>query len=90
MKRLKLKIFGKVQGVTFRANTKRKAKNLGLRGWVRNSSDGTVEVVVEGDEKKLREFLKWAEEGPSPARVSKMKTNWLAPRKKFDSFSIKY
>ncbi len=46
-------ISGRVQGVWFRANTKNKADELGLSGWVKNTIDGKVEAVFEGDEKNI-------------------------------------
>ena len=51
-----VKIHGKVQGVWFRAGTKQKAEQLGLTGWVRNTDDGCVEAVFEGEEKQVKEF----------------------------------
>lgn len=90
MKRLELKISGRVQGVTFRASTRKKARKLGLKGWVENRPDGTVEIVAEGDEGKLKKLLEWARAGPGPARVKNVEEKWRTPREQFDSFSIKY
>jgi acylphosphatase len=42
-------VYGRVQGVAFRANTCHQARRLGLRGWVRNCSDGTVELIAQGE-----------------------------------------
>ena len=57
MKRIHLIISGDVQGVFFRHNTNKVGNRLGLKGFVRNLPDGKVEVVAEGDEKKLRELI---------------------------------
>ena len=62
-KRAHLIIYGKVQGVFFRASTKDKAIELGLKGFVRNQPDGTVEVIAEGSEKQLQELVAWCHEG---------------------------
>ena len=61
-KRLHLIIQGKVQGVFFRASTKEKARELGLRGFVRNRVDGTVEVVAEGHMAELQKLADWCHE----------------------------
>ena len=52
-------ITGLVQGVSFRSSTKRKADSLGLRGWVKNLENDTVEAVFEGSEDKVKEVLEW-------------------------------
>ena len=62
---------GRVQGVFFRASAQREARRLGLTGWVKNTSDGSVEILVEGEDERVREFLQWAQKGPSAARVRK-------------------
>ncbi|MEM9800225.1 MAG: acylphosphatase, partial [Planctomycetota bacterium] len=60
---------GRVQGVGFRWHTRLEARALGLRGWVRNLEDGTVEVHVEGAEASVGELLEWLARGPSGAHV---------------------
>lgn len=89
-KQLRLKIYGKVQGVGFRMNTKRKADKLGLTGWVQNKNDGTVEIVAQGEKEDLKKLKKWARIGPSLARVEKIDSNWQKIEQKFDDFSIRY
>ena len=58
-----------MQGVFFRANTKKKAEELGISGWVRNLSDGRVEAVFEGEEERLNELINWCKESIPLARV---------------------
>ncbi len=70
VKRIRLRIRGLVQGVFYRASTSTQAKRLGLDGWVRNRSDGSVEVVAQGNEKVLAELTTWCRRGPEGARVS--------------------
>jgi len=60
---------GRVQGVFFRAETRRQAQQLGLDGWVRNADDGSVEVLICGGEVRLRQMLAWLQAGPSMAEV---------------------
>lgn len=67
-------ISGRVQGVWFRAWTQQTAQGLGLDGWVRNRSDGTVEAVFSGPAEAVDRMLKAAEHGPTHARVTDIRT----------------
>ena len=67
--RLRLQIRGRVQGVWFRQATRQQADRLGVRGWVRNRADGSVEAVLEGDARAVRELERWCHQGPPSARV---------------------
>jgi len=68
-KRYHLHISGRVQGVYFRANTRKQARALGLTGWVRNLPDDRVETVFEGEQKEAEAMLVWCRTGTPPARV---------------------
>jgi len=70
MQRVRIIIHGIVQGVFFRAETKRQADLLGLTGWVRNTDDGKVEILVQGEGEVLGQLEKWAYRGPSAAIVT--------------------
>lgn len=72
MKRVRVKIFGEVQGVFFRANTKEKADELGIKGWVRNLPDMCVEALFEGEDSKVNEIINWCRKGPIGARVDRI------------------
>jgi len=63
MKQLHLYVSGFVQGVGFRVFVKKKAKKLGINGWVRNLSDGRVEAVLQGEEERLEELIKHIRKG---------------------------
>lgn len=63
-------IRGQVQGVGFRYSAVRRADELNLRGWVRNTSSGSVEALIIGPEHSVDEMLAWCETGPPAARVS--------------------
>jgi len=65
-------IQGRVQGVSYRANTQRKARELGLTGWVRNLPDGQVEALAQGDLDTLKAFENWLWQGPSLAEVTRV------------------
>jgi len=72
--RVHIIVYGRVQGVFFRAWMEDRALELGLKGWVRNNPDGTVEVVAEGDEKDLEVLISWCRKGPPDARVERAET----------------
>lgn len=69
MKNLKINIIGKVQGVWFRANTKKIADKLELHGFIRNEIDESVYIEVSGDDIKIAEFILWLQDGPELAEV---------------------
>ena len=76
MERLHAVVRGDVQGVGFRYYVQRKARQLGLPGWVRNNEDGSVELVAEGDRDALEQLKRAVEEGPRGARVDRVDTQW--------------
>lgn len=74
--RLHLLVTGRVQGVWYRATTRAEARDLGLRGWVRNLPDGRVEVLAEGPRGALEALLAWCHRGPPLARVDQIQVTW--------------
>ena len=66
---VRVRIRGLVHGVSFRANMAQRAADLGVRGWVRNLPDGSVEAFLEGDERSVNKVVEWARLGPPRARV---------------------
>ena len=76
--RWQLLVRGRVQGVGYRASCCRKAKELGLSGWVRNLGDGSVEVQAEGPAHLLTELRLWCERGPEAALVQRVTTTQTA------------
>lgn len=83
-------VSGRVHGVLYRDFTCRTARKLDLSGTVRNLDDGTVEVVAQGEEAKLNEFLLHIRKGPPLARVDAVATSWQAPSHPFSNFKIVY
>jgi len=84
-------VYGRVQGVFFRAFTSRRAIELGLTGYVRNLPDGTaVEVHAEGERKKLEKLLDQLKIGPPGSRVERVENNWSEHTGSYSDFSIKY
>lgn len=87
MKQVKLRITGRVQGVFYRASTREKAQQLGIKGWVKNESDGTVSAVGQGPDAKLQQWIAWCGEGPSEARVESVEVE-EQPITAFQQFAI--
>lgn len=81
-------IFGRVQGVFFRKSTKEKADELGVLGWVRNDSDGSVEIMAVGEKEILEKFIKWCKKGPPLAKVENVEADWSKASSDFEEFSI--
>jgi acylphosphatase len=82
-------VHGRVQGVSFRANTQHQARRLALTGWVRNCSDGTVEFVAEGERAQVQQLVTWCQHGPPGARVTRLEVEWEAPGETLEPFAIR-
>jgi len=82
-------IAGRVQGVAFRAYAIDEAAAKGVTGWVRNTSDGRVEAVFEGDRAVVEVMIAWCRKGPPSARVSSVEVTWEAPKGELD-FGVRY
>ncbi len=87
MKTVHLIISGKVQGVFFRVSAKRKAQGLNLTGWVKNTTEGTVEIRVSGEPDALEQFVTWCNHGPENAYIADVKVNNTVYQT-FDTFEI--
>ncbi len=90
MKRVRVIISGKVQGVFFRAYTQQVARSLNLTGWVRNLRSGAVEALFEGREEDIDEMIAWCRKGPGLARVDHVAVNEEPYAGEFQQFSIRY
>lgn len=88
-KRAHIFVSGRVQGVLFRDSARRRARQLGLTGWVRNLSDGRVEAVFEGEEPAVEEMISWAKHGPAFAKVEDLKVAFEEYCGKLGDFEIK-
>lgn len=89
-KRLECQIFGRVQMVMFRDFVTRKARARSVVGTVKNNPDGSVSVVAEGEEQKLKELFVFIERGPLLARVDRIDEKWLEPLGGYKNFAIVY
>jgi len=84
-------VFGYVQGVFFRDFASRRARELGLTGYVRNLRDiEAVEVQAEGERKQLEKLIGYLEVGPPTAKVTKVVTNWSEYTGSYSGFRIRY
>jgi acylphosphatase len=89
MRRLYARVHGFVQGVGYRVFAQSEAQRLELYGYVRNCADGSVEVVAEGDEHRLHEFLHALQRGPLGARVHRVDTEYAEATREWDTFTIR-
>jgi acylphosphatase len=80
---------GRVQGVFFRDNTRRKATELCVVGWVRNRGDGAVEAVFEGEKAAVQEAIRWCSHDQPHATVDGAEVEWMEPEGDFSDFSVR-
>lgn len=90
MQTIRVQVSGRVQGVCFRESTRLQGMELGLRGWVRNRLDGSVEAVIQGDEAAVGQMLAWLRHGPQFARVDSLKKEQLLIDECFSEFTVRY
>jgi acylphosphatase len=90
MVQYEIRITGRVQGVWFRKYTEEKARMLGIKGWVKNSSDGNILIIAQAEKKDLETFMDYLKIGPPLARVNKIIHSEIQGLGNFDNFSIKY
>ena len=88
MKRIHIIVKGNVQGVFFRANTKDIAIKLGLKGYVKNLPDGSVEIVAEGE--KVNELIEFCKKGTEYAKVEDVVVKVGKHKNEFENFEIRY
>lgn len=89
-KKLKMKIFGKVQDVFFRVSAREKAKELGIAGQVSNNLEGHVDIEAEGEEESLKEYKQWCWRGPEHSAVKKIDEEWSEAKGNLKRFEIRY
>ena len=83
-------VSGTVQGVGFRYSARREAQRLGIAGWVRNLSNGDVEVMAEGEVAALADFREWLGEGPPGAMIRSVAAQACDPTGHFADFTIEF
>jgi acylphosphatase len=90
MKRIHIYVSGLVQGIYFRHNTMIQAEGLGLKGWVRNLSDGRVEIVCEGKDEFVDKLATWCSVGPRGAYIKGLEIQHEEFINEFNKFQIIY
>jgi acylphosphatase len=80
-------IKGRVQGVFFRATAKDVADEIGVKGWVKNTEEGHVEIMGSGTDEQLQKFVDWCKVGPRKAIVTSV-TSTQMPDQYFDEFKV--
>lgn len=89
MRRVKILVSGRVQGVYFRVFTQNKAKHFGVKGSVKNLPDGRVEIIAEAEHLTIDKFIKWCHKGPVTARVDHVEITNLEAEEALTVFEIK-
>ena len=89
-KQLHLIVHGRVQGVFYRLNAQHAAKKYYLTGYVKNLDKGSVEIVAEGEEEDLKQFLRWCKKGPLLAKVEDIDISWKKYSGEFPDFGVRY
>ncbi len=87
MRKVKILVTGRVQGVYFRAFTQKKANQLSIKGYAKNLPDGRVEIIAEADAVTIEKFTTWCHKGPITARVDQVEITELAPNNEFNAFT---
>jgi len=87
--RARVIVSGRVQGVFFREETRRAAERLGVNGWVRNRTDGTVEAVFEGSPEAVNDAIAWCRHGSPMSRVADVQVAREAFADDLDGFIIR-
>jgi acylphosphatase len=90
VERLHAVIHGDVQGVGFRYFVMRKARPLGIRGWVRNRHDGAVELEAEGERQVLEQLLEAIRQGPRAAHVTRVDAEWMPATGGLEPFDLTF
>lgn len=83
-------VSGRVQGVFFRSSTEEMAHFLNVFGWVRNTPDKRVELIVEGEKEKIEKLIEWLKKGPPLAKVENVEIKWEEYKGEFNDFKIRY
>jgi acylphosphatase len=89
IRKVKILVSGRVQGVYFRLFTQNKAKHFAIKGSAKNLPDGRVEIIAEAENMAIEKFIKWCHKGPITARVDHVEVTELQPDELLTSFEIK-
>lgn len=90
MRAFLIRVSGRVQGVGFRAYAREEARRVGVTGWVRNLSDGSVELFIQGTEKDVNEMVSWCYQGPPHAFVTGVELSEMILDESLKTFSVRF
>jgi len=90
MRKIKIKVYGLVQGVFFRYTTRKVARQLGLTGYVKNMPDGSVYIEAEGSEEALKELLKFTNKGPKQANIERVDYEYSDAEDNYKGFDYSF
>ena len=89
MKQARILIEGRLQRMNFRLETQRQAQKLDLVGFVRNLSDGRIEIEIQGDEDNLETMLKWCQKEPHGSQIRSIFYRYDEPNKHYTEFTVR-
>lgn len=87
--RARILIEGRLHGLNFRYKTQQQAENLGLVGFVRNLSDGRIEIEAQGDESKVEQLLNWCQQEPHSNSIRNILFRYEEPNKGYTDFMLR-
>jgi len=87
--RVRVQVYGRVQGVWYRGSTRERALALGLSGWVRNMMDGSVQLEAQGPPDAVDRLVEWCRTGPATARVDSIEVDRLEPAGAGGAFEVR-
>lgn len=90
MQAVHILVEGLVQGVWYRASTRREALRLNLKGWVRNLPDGRVEILAQGSPAAVDELCRWCQTGPPGAEVTHVLATPAPIETNLENFELRY
>ncbi len=89
MKRVRILVEGRLQGINFRYHTQQEAQKLGLTGFVRNLSDGRIEIDAQGDDQNIEKLLTWCQEGPQSDHLKSILFRYDEPAEHISEFVVR-
>jgi acylphosphatase len=89
MKRVRILIEGRLQGMNFRYHTQQEAQRLGLGGFVRHLSDGRIEIDAQGDDESIEQLLAWCQDGPQSTQIKSILFRYDEPSEHISDFIVR-
>lgn len=89
MKRIRILIEGRLQGVNFRYHTQQQAQKLALAGFVRNLSDGRIEIDAQGEDEMVEKMLAWCQQGPQSSQIKSILFRYDEPSENASDFVVR-